>query len=68
MSYQRTNIEIDPKKLEKVKKISGLKTAKEAVDYALGKIATSNQAWKGILNLRGKIKFEEGYDYKKGRR
>ena len=67
MLHKRTNIEIDPLKLKKAKKISGYKTTKEVVDYALGRLIRSAESLKEILNLKGKIHFDPRYNYKASR-
>lgn len=67
MMHKRTNIEIDPTKLERAKRISGYKTTKEVVDYALERLIHSAQSLEGILNLRGKIHFDPNYNYKASR-
>lgn len=67
MKTKRTNIEIDIKKLEEAKKISGLKTTKEVVDFALGSIVGSKNALDEWFKLKGKIHFDKNYDYKRSR-
>lgn len=67
MKTKRTNVEIDIKKLEQVKKISGLKTTKDAIDFALERIVGSSDALNQWFGLRGKVHFDESYDYKKDR-
>ncbi len=67
MSSKRTNIEIDSRKLAKAKRISGCKTTREVVDYALGRLIQSAKNLKEILNLRGQIHFGPNYNYKASR-
>ena len=64
---QRTNIEIDPRKLEKARKISGLTTAKAIVDFALDRLSRSTQALSSLMELSGRIHFKRGYSYKRAR-
>ena len=59
----RTNIEIDEETMEQAFLVSGLKTKREIVGQAL-KEFVSNRMYKNLGDLRGKIEFAEGYDYK----
>ena len=61
---KRTNIVIDQTKLNKAKKLAGLRTARETVDYALGRIIGSTEALKRLFALRGKVHFNKKYNYK----
>lgn len=67
MAHKRTNIEIDPLKLKKAKKISGYKTTKEVVNYALERLIRSTQSLKELLNLKNKVHFDPHYNYKASR-
>ncbi len=60
----RTNIVLDDKLVEKALKVSGLKTKKELIATAL-KEFVRNRSRLDIRQLKGKIKFRDGYDYKK---
>ncbi|ADQ41010.1 Protein of unknown function DUF2191 [Caldicellulosiruptor acetigenus I77R1B] len=62
----RTNIFIDENLLKKVMEIAGVKTKKEAVEIAL-KEYLENHTRKNLLELKGKIMFDENYDYKRMR-
>ncbi len=53
----RTNIEIDDKLINEAKRISKVKTKKEAVDIALRSYIKANQR-KKIMDLFGKVKWE----------
>ena len=64
---KRTNIEIDIEKLKKAKKITQLKTIKQVVDHALDRLVSTSETLEKIWNLRGKIHFDEKYDYKSQR-
>ena len=63
----RTNIVIDDELIRKAMQISGIKTKKEAVHTALLEFV-NNRSRKDLRDLRGKIKFEAGYDYKNYRK
>jgi hypothetical protein len=61
-----TNLELDPKLVERALKVSGERTKKAAVTRALEEfIARRDQ--KGILDLFGKFDWGPDYDYKKTR-
>ena len=62
----RTNIEIDKETMEQAFSVSNLKTKKEIVDLAL-KEFVQNRIRKNLAELRGKISFADGYDYKDAR-
>lgn len=59
----RTNIVIDDELLETAMKLAQVKTKKEAVAIALREFV-QNRKRKNLAELKGKIKFAEGYDYK----
>ena len=59
----RTNIVIDNDLMNKAIALSGLKTKKEVVDRALYEFVDSLTRM-DLSELRGKIKFADGYDYK----
>ncbi len=67
MKLKRTNIEISSEKISHAKKITGLKTTKEIVDFALERLSTTSKALGKIFELEGKIKLHAGYSYKKAR-
>jgi Arc/MetJ family transcription regulator len=61
-----TNLELDPKLVDRALKVSGERTKKAAVTKALEEfIARRDQ--KGILELFGKFDWDPDYDYKKER-
>ncbi|AIS53338.1 hypothetical protein TKV_c22090 [Thermoanaerobacter kivui] len=62
----RTNIVIDENLIKEALKISGLKTKKEVVNLAL-KEFVENRKKKNLMEIKGKIQFDENYDYKKMR-
>ena len=53
----RTNIEIDDELMSEVQRLTGLKTKREAVDFALREVAARNRRL-GILDLRGRVHWE----------
>jgi Arc/MetJ family transcription regulator len=57
----RTNIEIDDVLLANVMEITGLKTKREAVDYALRIIWRMHQQ-KELRSLRGKVDWQGNLD------
>lgn len=59
----RTNIVIDDELMEKAMRISGLSTKKEVVNKALHEFV-QNRSRRDLKELRGKIQFADGYDYK----
>lgn len=63
----RTNIVIDEKLMAEVMAQTGIKTKREAVDEAL-RALLKFQLKQKLLNMRGKVEFWEGYDYKEMRK
>ncbi|MCL2577327.1 MAG: type II toxin-antitoxin system VapB family antitoxin [Defluviitaleaceae bacterium] len=59
----RTNILIDNDIMQEALKITGIKTKKEVVDLALRELV-QNHSRMDLSELKGKINFIEGYDYK----
>lgn len=62
----RTNIVIDDELIKEALKITGIKTKKEIVNIALKELI-ENHKRKNLMDLKGKIQFDENYDYKKMR-
>ena len=58
---KRTNIEIDERKIEEGMRITGIRTRKELVDFALAELLRKERL-KQLLNLKGKIEFWPDYD------
>jgi len=54
---KRTNIEMDEKLIETAKKLTGIKTCKDLVDYSLRQ-TVRREKQKRILDLFGKIHWE----------
>jgi Arc/MetJ family transcription regulator len=59
----RTNIIIDDALMEKAFDVSGLKTKKEIVEQAMREFV-ERRVRKDLSDLKGKINFADGYDYK----
>ena len=60
----RTNIVLDDELVEEAFRHSDVKTKRELVDRALREYV-ENRKRRDIRELRGKISFHPGYDYKK---
>jgi len=59
----RTNIVLDDDLMAEASRLSGAKTKKELVHEAL-RVFIAAKKRKNLLDLRGKIEFEPGYDHK----
>ena len=59
----RTNIVLNDLLVEEAMKLTNIKTKKELVNTALKELV-GNYKRKNLIELKGKIKFIEGYDYK----
>jgi Arc/MetJ family transcription regulator len=62
----RTNIVLDENLVEEGLRLSGAKTRKELVNQALRELV-ENRKRRNLLDLAGKIKFADDYDYKQVR-
>jgi len=62
----RTNIVLDNELVMKAMRLSGLSTKKEVVNEAL-KEYVSSRSRLDLRDLKGKVSFSEGYDYKQHR-
>jgi Arc/MetJ family transcription regulator len=49
----RTNVVVDDEMVERVMRIYGLRTKREAIDFALRKVAGLPDAYRKILELEG---------------
>ncbi|MDX2494567.1 MAG: type II toxin-antitoxin system VapB family antitoxin [Desulfuromusa sp.] len=59
----RTNVVIDDDLIDEAIKLSGVKTKKDVISFALKEfIATRKRS--NLLDLEGKIEFQDNYDYK----
>ncbi|MBC7785772.1 MAG: type II toxin-antitoxin system VapB family antitoxin [Burkholderiales bacterium] len=61
-----TNLKLDPKLVEKARKLGKKKTKREAVTEALEEYVGRRERLK-ILELAGTIDFDPAYDYKAAR-
>lgn len=59
----RTNLVIDDNLLKQAMRVSGLSTKGDVVNRALYEYV-QNRTRRDLKELRGKIRFAEGYDYK----
>ena len=62
----RTNVVLDESLVDEALKLSKAKTKKQLIHEAL-KEFVDNRKRLNLLDLSGKIKFAEGYDYKRMR-
>lgn len=62
----RTNIDLDEKLVGEALQCSGIRTKKELIHQALREFVEKRRRL-DLLDLKGKIEFHEGYDYKKMR-
>lgn len=53
----RTSIVLDDKLVKEALKLTGLKTKKELVDYALRDLVRKKKRKKGLLELEGKVEW-----------
>ncbi len=60
----RTNIDLDEHLVKKAFQFSNAKTKKELIHQALKEFVDSRRR-KNLLDLEGKVKFINDYDYKK---
>jgi hypothetical protein len=61
-----TNLSIDPTLIERAREVSGERTKKAAVTKALQEFIARREQ-KSMLELFGKLEWDERYDYKKER-
>ncbi len=62
----RTNVVLDEKLVKEALKLGNAKTKKEVIHMALEEFV-ENRKRLNLLDLSGKIRFAEGYDYKRMR-
>ncbi len=60
----RTNVVLDDKLIEEAKKITGIQTKKDVITYALKELVISKKR-RNLIDIAGKIKFDDEYDYKR---
>ena len=58
----RTNIVIDDEIMQTAMRVSGITTKKGVVEQAIREFV-ANRTRKNLSDLRGKIRFAEGYNY-----
>jgi len=63
----RTNVVLDDDLVHEAMRLGGVKTKKEIIAIALQEFVTSRKR-KNILELAGRIKFMDDYDYKELRK
>lgn len=63
VSHMATNLSIDPELIEQALKVSGERTKRAAVTKALEEFIARRRQ-KRILELMGKLEWDDGYDYK----
>ena len=59
----RTNVVIDDELMNEAIRLSGIKTKKEVISFALRELVAERKR-ENLLDLAGKIRFREDYDYK----
>lgn len=59
----RTNIDLDDRLVKEAQRLTGIDTKKDVVHEAL-RLLVQNRKRKSLRDLRGKIDFAPGYDYK----
>jgi len=59
----RTNVVIDDDLINEALKLTGARTKKDVIAFALQELVASRKR-KNLLDLAGKISFQEKYDYK----
>jgi Arc/MetJ family transcription regulator len=63
----RTNIEINDETMKEALLVSGFRTKREVVEQALKEFIHSRSR-KNLADIRGTIRFSDGYDYKAARK
>ena len=59
----RTNIVLDDRLVAEAQRLTGITTKRALVDEAL-RVLIATRSRRSLLELEGKIRFAEGYDYK----
>jgi len=59
----RTNVVLDDELIDEALKLSGVKTKKDVIDFALREFVSTRKRG-NLLDLEGTIEFQEDYDYK----
>ena len=63
----RTNVVLDDDLVNEAMRLSGIKTKKDIISIALQEFVASRKR-KNILELEGRVKFMDDYDYKELRK
>jgi Arc/MetJ family transcription regulator len=63
VGFMRTNIVLDDELVAEASRVTGIKTKKDLVHEAL-RVLIATRTRKNLLDLKGKIEFAPGYDYK----
>lgn len=56
------NVTIDEKLIEEAKRLTGLSAGSEAIERILRQVVAGTSKHADLLDLAGKIKFQDGYD------
>jgi len=59
----RTNVVIDDELINEAIRLSGLKTKKDVISFALNELVATRKR-RNLLEIEGKIMFRDDYDYK----
>ena len=59
----RTNVVLDDDLVNEAIRLSGIKTKKDVISFALQEFVTARKR-RNLLELEGRIKFMDDYDYK----
>lgn len=59
----RTNVMLDDDLINEAIKLTGVKTKKDVISFALQELVTARKR-RNLLDLEGKISFREDYDHK----
>jgi len=62
----RTNVVLDDDLVNEAMRLTGVKTKKDIISFALQELVNSRKR-KNLLDIAGKISFHDGYDYKRMR-
>jgi Arc/MetJ family transcription regulator len=63
----RTNVVLDDELVNEAIRLSGAKTKKEVISFALREFVATRKR-RNLLDIEGKIKFREAYDHKEMRK
>ena len=63
----RTNIELDEELVKEASRLTGIKTKRALIDEAL-RVLIHVRKRRSLLELQGKIRFRDDYDYKAHRK